>query len=55
MWTATADLKPEPNKPIIWMMLDSITEQEGLFHHNLWWSPDNKVYVYYTPVRWRYK
>ncbi len=21
---------------------------------NLWWVPDGKMYVYYTPTHWRY-
>lgn len=24
------------------------------YHNFLWWTPDMKIYVYFTPVKWRY-
>ena len=53
-WTQVEQLKPEINKPIIWLMSDKKTEQEGSYHHNLWWTND-VMYVYYTPYACKYK
>lgn len=27
-------------------------EQELVLSGNLWWTPDMKMYVYYTPTHW---
>jgi hypothetical protein len=29
-------------------------EQELKFDGRLWWHPDGKMYVYYTPTHWSY-
>lgn len=28
--------------------------QPLIYHSNLWWTTDKKMYVYYTPTHWRY-
>ena len=51
-WTPTADRLPPEN-----VQLDTVSEngllQTLIFMKNLWWTPDMKMYVYYTPKHWR--
>ena len=45
--------------PEIGRLVEATTQSgdvvELRFKSNLWWLPDYKMYVYFTPVKWRYK
>ena len=30
-------------------------EADLIYAHGLWWHPDMKMYVYYTPTHWKSK
>jgi hypothetical protein len=56
-WTPlTSELPPE-NFPVDTKIDDANgarNEQQLMRRNNLWWHPDGKMYVYYTPTHWRY-
>lgn len=51
-WTLTASSRPPEN-----VQLETISEggvnQTLIYSRNLWWYPDMKMCVYYTPKFWR--
>jgi hypothetical protein len=53
MWHLLKDKRPR-EKALI-----EATDSGGVVHklrywHNLFWTPDMGMYVYYQPVQWRY-
>ena len=55
MWTRTEVARPNPNSKVIWM--DSSGEEiRGTYHGGVIWYPENSgMYIYYTPVMWKYQ
>ena len=55
-WNKTADNLPKEGK----IVMTKIHDQDGSRNEarlqrqgRLWFTPDNAVYVYYTPTHWR--
>lgn len=52
-WKKTANELPEES-----VVVDTISpggmQQTLKFHSGLWHTPDDSMYVYYTPEQWRY-
>lgn len=57
MWKRITETKP-PENHIINTKIDEKdgvrNEQRLTFDGKLWWTPDNKMYVYCTPTHWKY-
>ena len=52
-WHDTKEERPEPNRLVIGMDNGGF-EHELIFHRNRFWTRDLKMYVYFSPVRWKY-
>lgn len=55
MWVKINQSNPPKNVPIKTKIDDGKGErniQELILQGNLWWTPDMKMYVYYTPTHW---
>lgn len=50
-WRETKDVRP-PEGVVVEAMDSGGHTQELMLKGNLWWFPDESMYVYYTPVRW---
>lgn len=56
MWNKTSDFLPEINEIIMTKIDDGKgvrNEQPLKLSGNLWFTPDGKMYVYYTPTHWK--
>lgn len=56
-WISVPEQKPPKNLLVDTKIDDENgirNEQQLIFHSNLWWFPDNSMYVYYTPTHWKY-
>jgi len=55
MWKKITEENP-PEKKVLKTKIDDENgvrnEQELINDGNLWWTPDHKMYVYYTPTHW---
>lgn len=53
MWYFTKDRLPNDRR-----LVEATTPNGDVtrlkYHNNLWWTSDMVMYVYYTPVKWRY-
>ncbi len=57
MWKEITKVAPPLNEAVKTKIDDGngIRNQARLkFDGKLWWHPDGKVYVYYTPTHWTY-
>ncbi len=55
MWKLISEEHPPINKVLKTKIDDGNgvrNEQELKFDGKLWWVPDGKMYVYYTPTHW---
>lgn len=55
MWKKITDEHPPTGKVIKTKIDDGQfvrNEADLVFDHNLWWVPDQSMYVYYTPTHW---
>lgn len=54
-WKKITEEQP-PQKKVLKTKIDDEkgvrNEQELVLSGNLWWTPDMKMYVYYTPTHW---
>lgn len=53
MWIKTKDRLPEEDAVVL-TVSDGGTEQKLKRQGTLWFLPDASMYVYYTPVMWKY-
>lgn len=53
-WTPTNDEQPDNDTEVVGISMGGI-EQDFYYTEGLWFFPDRSMYVYYTPVFWRYK
>lgn len=55
-WIRVSDHKP-PKGDLVETKVDKdgvVTNERKLrLRDNLWWTPDNVMYVYYTPTHWK--
>lgn len=56
MWLKIKEIPPVYDE----IVNTKIDDEEGVrniqplrFRDNLWWLPDNTMYVYYTPTHWK--
>lgn len=55
-WTQTKDILPPENEVVETVIYDKKgrrNEQKMKRRENLWFLPDDSMYVYYTPTHWR--
>lgn len=56
-WTSVNFQLP-PNNVLVHTKIDDEkgvrNEQQLIRRGNLWWFPDGKMYVYYTPTHWSF-
>lgn len=55
-WISVSDLLPTGDG----VVETKIDDAKGIrnvatlrYHNNLWWMPDDSMYVYYAPTHWR--
>lgn len=56
MWQKIKDVSPPIGKIVNTAIYDEHglrNEQPLKFDGKLWWLPDGKMYVYYTPTHWK--
>lgn len=53
MWNHTSSQLPEEGRVVL-TISESGMEQALKRQGNLWYLPDGSMYVYYTPIKWRY-
>lgn len=50
-------IETAPRDKLIWTKIDDAggerNVQKLVCSRHLWWLPDKKMYVYYTPTHWR--
>jgi len=54
-WKKITEEEPPQKKDLKTKIVDENgdrNEQELVKSGNLWWTPDMKMYVYYTPTHW---
>lgn len=54
-WISVRETLPEEHKVVMTKIDDSDgvrNEQPLKRMHNLWWTPDSAMYVYYNPTHW---
>jgi len=55
MWNETACIRPYVNSKVIWQD-PSGQEHRGVYAGGVIWYPEgSSMYIYYTPVRWKYQ
>lgn len=54
IWNITRNELPRDGE-IVHIITEGGMETELAFDNNLWWFTDRSMYVYYTPMFWRYK
>ncbi len=55
-WLKISEIPPVYNEVVNTKIDDKDgvrNEQPLRFRDNLWWHPDNSMYVYYTPTHWQ--
>lgn len=52
-WTPTEQARPVEGRACV-VITEGGDERELVFQSNLWFLPDRSMYVYFTPVFWRY-
>lgn len=53
-WTYVKSMLPLDNSEVE-VVTPSGDQRTLIYRSRLWWLPDNSMYVYFTPVMWRYK
>ena len=55
MWNETSSIRPNKDSKVVWMD-SSGEEHKGVYCGGVIWMPEgSSMYIYYTPVRWKYQ